>query len=65
MRTYIIGKEELTVRRGPSVQINEDEISVTSREELHQACSVAKGFWHYGILCPVSRSGEGLDIANG
>src|SRR5262249_29846122 len=37
MRIYIIGNEKLTVCREPPVQLNEHEITVTSREELHAA----------------------------
>jgi hypothetical protein len=58
MRIYIIAKDGITLSRGTPAAMTEDEIAVTSKEELHAAPLTANGFWHYGTLCPVSKSAE-------
>jgi hypothetical protein len=37
MRIYIIGNDRIILCRKPSVVVNEGEIFVTSKEELHAA----------------------------
>ena len=58
MRIYIIANDGVTLCREAPATLNEGEIAVASNEELHAARSAASGCWHYGMLCPVSRSGE-------
>ena len=57
MRIYIIGNDGITLCREAPVTVNEGEIAVASKQELH-ARSAASGSWHCGTRCPVSRSGE-------
>ena len=58
MRSYIIGNDGITLCRETPAAVNDGEIAVTSNEELHVARSAASGYWHCGMLCRVSRSGE-------
>jgi hypothetical protein len=49
MRIYLIGEDGITVCRGSPAAVNEDEIVVTSKEELHAAALSRKrllGLWN-------------------
>jgi len=63
MRVYIIGNDGINLCREPPAAVNEGEIVVASKEELHAASSAANGCWRCGTLCPVSRSERRSAIA--
>src|SRR5215475_10205154 len=53
MRIYIIGNDGITLCREAPATVNQSEIAVTSKEELHAA--PLSGCWHCGMLCPEKR----------
>jgi hypothetical protein len=63
MRVYIIANDGNTLSREAPAAMTEGEIAVTSKEELQPPRSMAKGFWHCGMLSLGSRSGEKSVIA--
>ena len=59
MRIYIIGNDGITLCREAPATVNDGEVAVASKAELHAAPlrSAASGCWRCGTLCPVSKSG--------
>ena len=57
MRIYIIGNDGITLCREAPATINDGEVAVASKEELHAARLSGKRCWRCGTLCPVSKGG--------
>ena len=54
MRIYIIGNDGIALCREAPATVNDGEVAVASKEELHAAPLAAKQYWHCGTLCRVS-----------
>ena len=63
MRIYIIGNDGITLCREAPATVNEGEVAVASKEDLHADDLAASGCWHCGMLCLVSRNGVRLATA--
>ena len=58
MRIYIIGNDGITLCREAPATVNDGEVAVASKEELHTAAlEAASGCWRCGTLCPGSKGG--------
>ena len=63
MRIYIIGNDGITLCRDAPATVDEGEIAVASKAELHAARLSGSDCWHCGMLCPVPRNGGRLATA--
>ena len=63
MRIYIIGNDGIALCREVPATVNDGEVAVASKEELHAAPLSGKRLLARGTLCPVSRNGGKLATA--
>ena len=63
MRIYIIGNDGITLCREAPAAVNDGEIVIASKEELHAALLSGNGFWPCGTRCPMSIRGVRLATA--
>jgi hypothetical protein len=58
MRIYIISNDGITLCREPTAPVNEAKSSSLLVRNCTPPRLAASGCWHYGTLCPVSKSAE-------
>jgi hypothetical protein len=57
MRIYIIGNDGITLSREAPATVNDGEVAVASKAELHAAPLSGKRLLALWKLCPVSKGG--------